>query len=201
MTDEAPLDLRARRHLETKAEIHRAAMALFEENGLKETTVQQIADRAGVSPRTFFRYFTSKEQAALPGQGRLLQAIDTLQLTDADPAAILRSVEDATATVMGRDNDPELDEHRRIAKLLVEEPELRALAAAQERVLTTRLRARIGELQPDIGPITALLISEVAVATWRTSWERWGELALAGKPADPAALYRQCCEELRRTAR
>lgn len=175
-------------------------MELFEQNGLKETTVQQIAERAGISSRTFFRYFTSKEQAALPGQRRLLHAIDTLQVTDPRPSAILRSIEDATAIVMGRDNDPELDEHRRIAKLLVDEPELQALAAAQERMLTTRLRARILEQQPGTDPIAALLISEVAVAVWRTSWERWGELALAGAVGDPAELYRQCCEELRRTA-
>ncbi|WP_448070681.1 helix-turn-helix domain-containing protein [Georgenia yuyongxinii] len=49
------------RRLDTYLEIHEAALELFESQGIRETTVQQIADRARVSPRTFFRYFTTKE--------------------------------------------------------------------------------------------------------------------------------------------
>src|SRR3954465_12133320 len=101
-------DLRTRRRLGTHEEIHQAALELFEQQGVRETTVQQIAERAGVSPRTFFRYFTSKEQAALPGQRRLLQAIDALQVTGTEPATVLGDVEAATEAVIGRDKDPEL---------------------------------------------------------------------------------------------
>ncbi len=187
-------DLRARRRRDTEQEIHRAALELFEEQGVRETTVQQIADRAGVSPRTFFRYFTAKEQAALPGQRRLLQAIDALQVSGA--TGVLRDVEAATEAVIGRDNDPELDEHRRVVRLLAREPDLRVFAAAQEQVLTARLRARLTELLGDADPLTVLLAAEVAVAVWRTTWQRWGELAAAGEEADPVALYRRCREEL-----
>lgn len=59
--DDAAQDLLARRRLDTYLEIHEAALELFESQGIRETTVQQIADRARVSPRTFFRYFTTKE--------------------------------------------------------------------------------------------------------------------------------------------
>src|SRR5690625_1164153 len=132
MDDDVPRDLRARRRLATRRQIHRAALEAFEEKGVRATTVPEIAERAGVSTRTFFRYFTTKEEAALPGQLRLLQAIDGLELTTADPAGVLRAVEEATEAVFARENDPELEEHRRIARLLAREPELQAHASAQE---------------------------------------------------------------------
>lgn len=65
------VDLRTRRKLQTEREIHRAALELFEQQGVRATTVPEIAARAGVSPRTFFRYFSTKEEAALPIQRTL----------------------------------------------------------------------------------------------------------------------------------
>lgn len=101
---------------------------------------------------------------------------------------------------MGAENDPELEEHRRVARLLAREPGLRALAASQEQVLTARLRSRPAGLLADADPMTLLLVAETAVAVWRTSWERRGELALQGEAGDPVAVYRACREELRRVA-
>lgn len=43
-----------------------AAEALFQKQGYSATTVEQIADRAGVGTRTFFRYFPSKEAVVFP---------------------------------------------------------------------------------------------------------------------------------------
>lgn len=196
MNDASP-DLRTRRRLDTRQEIHQAALELFEEQGVRETTVHQIAHRAGVSPRTFFRYFASKEQAGLPGQRRMLQVIDELEVADTDLPAVLRSVEAAAEVVMGRENDPELEEHRRVARLLAREPELQALAASQEQALTTRLRGRLTEQLEGCDPMTVRLIAEVAVAVWRTCWERWGELAVEGEPGEPGEFYRRCRRELR----
>ncbi|WP_226920701.1 TetR family transcriptional regulator [Georgenia subflava] len=197
MTDDAPQDLRTRRRLDTQHEIHQAALQLFEEQGVRETTVPQIADRAGVSPRTFFRYFSTKEQAALPGQRRLLDAIETLEISGDDVAAAMRAVEAAMEAVIGREHEAGLAEHRRVAALLARESDLRALAASQERTLTARLRARLAELLTDHDPVTVLLVAEVAVAVWRASWDRWGELTVAGEVNDPTEVYRRCREALR----
>jgi AcrR family transcriptional regulator len=198
MTDDATPDLLTRRRLDTHQEIHQATLELFEEQGVRETPVQQIADRAGVSARTFFRYFTSKEQAALPGQRRLLAVIDSLEVPDADLKAVLRAVESATEAAIGGENDPELEEHRRVARLLAREPDLRVLAASQEQVLTNRLRARLTDQLAGQDPTSLLLIAEVAVAVWRTSWDRWGESVVEGDAGDPVEYYRACREELRR---
>ena len=59
------LGLRDRKRLETRSRIAAAARSLALEQDLDRTTIEQIAARADVSPRTFFNYFASKEDAVL----------------------------------------------------------------------------------------------------------------------------------------
>lgn len=55
------LKLRDRRRQQTAAEIEQAAITLFEREGYAGTTIEHIAEVAGIAPRTFFRYFPVKE--------------------------------------------------------------------------------------------------------------------------------------------
>lgn len=57
--------LRERKKRETRAALHRAALDLVEEKGFAAVTTDQIAAAAGVSPRTFFNYYPSKDAAVL----------------------------------------------------------------------------------------------------------------------------------------
>jgi AcrR family transcriptional regulator len=59
------LGLRERKKARTRVAIREHAMRLFREQGYAETTVDQIADAAEVSPSTFFRYFPTKEDVVI----------------------------------------------------------------------------------------------------------------------------------------
>ncbi|MET8563907.1 TetR family transcriptional regulator [Streptomyces flaveolus] len=63
--DRPRLGLRERKKIKTREAIRAAAYALIEEQGYDATTIDQIADRAEVSPSTVFRYFPAKEDIVL----------------------------------------------------------------------------------------------------------------------------------------
>jgi AcrR family transcriptional regulator len=62
---EQALGLRDRKKIQTRDTIRREAMRLIQANGYANTTIEQIADAAEVSPSTFFRYFPTKEMVLI----------------------------------------------------------------------------------------------------------------------------------------
>ncbi|MFJ7341460.1 TetR/AcrR family transcriptional regulator [Streptomyces sp. NPDC101110] len=89
-----PSSLTERRKAETRREIARAAAGLFVRHGLRATRAEDIAQAAGIAPRTFYRYFATKEEAVAPlyatGAERWVEAVRT-----APPdAGVLRALEE-----------------------------------------------------------------------------------------------------------
>ena len=68
------MGLRERKRQQTRRELIGAAMRLFDEKGYEQTTVAEIASAAGVSTKTFFNYFASKDEVLFP---HLSRRIDT----------------------------------------------------------------------------------------------------------------------------
>ena len=82
---ETPLGLRERKKLDTRRALSDAALALAFENGLENVTREGIAERAGVSLRTFSNYFTGKYDAIAYRQTeRLRRSLDVLRQRPAD---------------------------------------------------------------------------------------------------------------------
>lgn len=94
--DEAqPMSLRERKKRLAQATIEEVALQLFQQRGYEHTSIQDIADAVMMSPRTFFRYFATKEEVifgpmrAVQSDG--LRALQHLEPT-ASPHAALRTI-------------------------------------------------------------------------------------------------------------
>src|SRR5215813_12550341 len=60
---------------DSRGRLEQAAMALYSEQGFEKTTVAEIAERAGVTERTFFRHFTDKREVLFSGAGEFQELI------------------------------------------------------------------------------------------------------------------------------
>ena len=67
---------------DAKSRLERAALELYGDGGFEETTVAEIAKRAGLTERTFFRYFSDKREVLFAGADRL-QALLVDEVTEA----------------------------------------------------------------------------------------------------------------------
>jgi AcrR family transcriptional regulator len=94
--------LRARNRRETLHRIADVAMELFVTNGYEATTLDEIAAVAGISRRTFFHYFESKEAILLAHQGGYADALKAAVLRHSSAAAPIDVVRDALTELSGR---------------------------------------------------------------------------------------------------
>jgi AcrR family transcriptional regulator len=118
--------LRERKKARTRAAIREHAIRLFREQGYQETTVEQIAAAAEVSPSTFFRYFPTKEDVVLRDDmdDRLL-ALLALQPPDMAPLAAIRAAVRQAVSLVG---EAEMAQFGETTELMLTVPEIRARA-------------------------------------------------------------------------
>ena len=167
--------LRERKKLKTKEAIQREAMRLFQEQGYDETTIEEIAAAAEISPSTFFNYFPTKEDVVL--FDRYDPMIATMM--SAEPAneplsAMLRSAIQGLAVVMERDRDIILVRGR----LGLEVPALRArfweeLEKARD-LLTGLIAARVGRDPGDFELRVLAMVLVTAAFEASLEWMRRG---------------------------
>jgi AcrR family transcriptional regulator len=168
------IGLRERKKLRTRTELSDAAFRLFAERGFDETTIEDIVEQVEVSPRTFFRYFDSKEDVVIgffDDLGLELRAMLSARPPEESPFSALRG---ALGTLI------DLYEERRgrvvAAKRLAHEtPSIRAHLldkhARWENGVTEELVIRVGG-DPSQEPRMQLLAA-VALAAFSTAVSAW----------------------------
>jgi AcrR family transcriptional regulator len=180
----AETSLRERKKRETFAALSQAARELVHERGLDGVTVDEIADAAGVSPRTFFNYFSSKEEAIVgvdggvltemaealrdrPAEENAVEALRAILLDRTDPTTILRKWRLRNELV------------RRYPALL---PRYLAAMADVDIALATALADRLG-VDPRTDPEPRILVASV-LAGLRAGLAWWDESDRAEPLAD-----------------
>ncbi|HEX4432190.1 MAG TPA: TetR family transcriptional regulator [Frankiaceae bacterium] len=174
-----------------RGRLEQAALELYIERGFEQTTVAEIAKRAGLTERTFFRYFADKREVLFGGSAAL-QELLTREVADAPAAlapldAVAHGLKALSALFEQRGEFPQQRQTVIAANADLQERELiklASLAAATAEAL--RLR---GVKEP-----AASLTAEAGIAVFKISFARWVDHA--NKRAF-AALIQESLDELK----
>jgi len=185
------IDRQERRKRRTRQAIQKAALELFAERGYRETTINDIAERAEVAPRTVTVHFPAKEELLLDAEPFTLDTLSERLAARRPNESALEALRDWMATTMTavETNASELDgrfwERRALrAHIINNEPELRGRSRASYYPFERALAEAIGE---DLGQSGNSLIPRIAalsaVAGLRELYESDEAQALAAPPS------------------
>jgi AcrR family transcriptional regulator len=174
-----------------RGRLEKAALDLYVERGFEQTTTAEIARRAGLTERTFFRHFADKREVLFGGQNVLRESIVSAVAGTPVSAAPIESVVGALETV-GTLFFNRRDFSRQRQAVIEANPELRErelikLASLSSAIADT-LRGR------GVGDLPATLAAEAGITVFKVAFGRW--IGDAGE-ADWSALVREAFEELR----
>lgn len=171
-----------------------AALDLFAEQGFEATTVDQIADAAGVGRRTFFRYFRAKEDVVFPGHDeRLAEVVERLEAAD-PTASPLRVVGETAGMVLEMYLDePEVSLRRFELTRQVSALRDKEIASIDryQRVFARFLRRCFAD-QPD-GELHAAVAAAAVVAAHNHVLRQW---LRSGGDSDARAALREAIGQL-----
>ena len=145
-------------------------MELYAERGYEQTTVAEIAQRAGLTARTFFRYFADKREVLFAGSEALGEQLDTVLAAapaSATPLAAVAEALGAVAETIGQDRDFSRRRQAIIsANAELQERELIKLAGWSAALTAGLVRRGVDEP-------TASLAAQTGTAAFRVAFERW----------------------------
>jgi mycofactocin system transcriptional regulator len=177
MTEQTPAARRGRPPGTSARELEVIALRLFTERGFHETTVDDIAAAAGVSRRTFFRYYDAKSDVLWNEFDTEVETIRKLLAGASADLPVLAAVREAVlaANHYRAEDVPEL---RMRMSLLSAVPDLAASAAihydAWERAISAYVGTRTGQPADSLYP---LVVGRAVLAACRAAYERWSARA------------------------
>lgn len=147
-------------------------MELFSERGYEQTTVADIAARAGLTERTFFRHFADKREVLFPvGTWFRDQFVDVVTSAPAEstPLAAVTLAVDAAAAALEREAGRERAAARQ--RIIIANPELRERELSKMADVTAAIAA--AQRGRGVGEPLASLTAELGIAAFRVAFERW----------------------------
>jgi AcrR family transcriptional regulator len=153
-----------------RGRLEQAALQLYSEHGFDQTTVAEIAERAGLTQRTFFRHFADKREVLFSGvrelQDLIVRAVAGAPKSAAPIDAVAAGLTAAGVMLQGRQEFA-----RQRARIVAANAELRerefSKLASLSAAVAGALRGR------DVEGLRATLMGEIAVAVFRIAFERW----------------------------
>ncbi|MDX8055883.1 TetR/AcrR family transcriptional regulator [Lentzea sp. BCCO 10_0798] len=187
--------LRERKKAATREALGDAAWSLCVEHGLDRVTVDQVARAAGVSLRTFFNYFSSKEEAVVAGDtATALAFVEEFAARPADEP-VLVALREALRTIYPRYVD--LDRLRQLRRLRRDPallPHVFAAYSAREQALAAAIAVRCGA-DPEVDPYPAVTASTI-LASMRAVVQWWLDTPQATDRFDVTELVGRMIDQL-----
>lgn len=176
---------------DARGRLEKAALELYLERGFDNTTVAEIAERAGLTERTFFRYFADKREVLFSGSLALQELLISSAVNAPDSASPMEAVADALEAA-GALLQQRGQAAKNRQKVIVSNTELRERElikmASWASALSDALRQR-GVPDP-----AAALTAEAAIAVFRVAFERWVQ---EPTKRDLPRIIRESFDELR----
>ncbi|MBS1881139.1 MAG: TetR family transcriptional regulator [Actinobacteria bacterium] len=188
------VDPRAQARASVRAKIAQAVFTIFAERGFEQTTATEAAEAAGISRASFFRYFSTKEEAVFAAQEAMGENIAAALLerpTAEDDWTALRRAADAAV----RNYERSPTETLRRVRLARTTPALRAHELERQlqwrQMIGDVLAGRIGR---ERGDVRCEALAGAAIAALDAAVTTWAE---RGESADLIALIDQAFEAIR----
>ena len=156
---------------DSRGRLQEAALALFAEQGFDQTTAAEIAARAGLTERTFFRHFADKREVLFGGaallEERILAGVIGAPPADGPLDAVSRGL-DAAAAMLGESRRDLACQRQAV---IAANPELRerelAKLAHYATAITAALRDRgVSEQQANLAAETGMTVLRLAIQRW-----------------------------------
>lgn len=164
------LGLRELKKRQSRIAMHRAALELVSERGLSGVTVEAIAHRAGVSTRTFFNHWATKESAIIgvlsAGDDEIAERLRHLA-EDQGPQQALRTV--LREAISSAPIDAGLRELKK--QVMAKEPQLHSLSTGNLHSVQTQMVEALTEvLEGEDAQERAMLAVQIGFAVTRTAF-------------------------------
>jgi AcrR family transcriptional regulator len=180
---------------DSRGRLQEAALALYSERGFDQTTAAQIASRAGLTERTFFRHFADKREVLFGGSA-LLQERIVAGVAEAPPEdGPLEAVACGLAAGAAMLGEFRRDLSRQRLAVIAANPELRERELA--KLADYAAAVAEGLQHRGVGQPQASLAAEAGMTVFRVAIERW---ANGGDDRDLAGVMRDSMADLRAVA-